>query len=104
MISRLDVALNRAIVSTKFNYTKPSLLLILTKASGYERGLIQTISLRHQLIEQLNTQEECVAHDSSLEDKEMSIFSVNGGGKSTLLRSIGVNVILAPAGMYVTAD
>nr|UKP88371.1 MutS-like protein [Veretillum cf. cynomorium ANT74] len=97
MISRLDVALSGAIVSTKFNYTRPCL-------QGEGKGLIETINLRHPLIEQLNTQEECVAHDISLEDKGMLIFSVNGAGKSTLLRAIGVNVILAQAGMYVAAD
>nr|WPN89760.1 MutS-like protein [Anthoptilum sp. g YK-2023] len=97
MISRLDVALSGAIVSTKFNYTRPCL-------QGEGKGLIETTNLRHPLIEQLNTQEECVAHDISLEDKGMLIFSVNGAGKSTLLRAIGVNVILAQAGMYVAAD
>nr|QDP70631.1 MutS-like protein [Halipteris cf. finmarchica RH-2019]UKP87686.1 MutS-like protein [Balticina finmarchica] len=97
MISRLDVALSGAIVSTKFNYTRPFL-------QKGDKGLIETTNLRHPLIEQLNTQEECVAHDISLEDKGMLIFSVNGAGKSTLLRSIGVNVILAQAGMYVAAD
>nr|AFM97568.1 MutS-like protein [Iridogorgia splendens] len=100
MISRLDVALSGAIVSTKFNYTRPCLLATDPKA----KGLIETINLRHPLIEQLNTQEECVAHDISLEDKGMLIFSVNGAGKSTLLRAIGVNVILAQAGVYVAAD
>nr|UKP88119.1 MutS-like protein [Radicipes sp. ANT176] len=100
MISRLDVALSGAIVSTKFNYTRPCLLTTNPKA----KGLIETINLRHPLIEQLNTQEECVAHDISLEEKGMLIFSVNGAGKSTLLRAIGVNVILAQAGMYVAAD
>nr|YP_007476453.1 msh1 [Heliopora coerulea]AGF33129.1 msh1 [Heliopora coerulea] len=100
MISRLDVALSGAIVSTKFNYTRPCLLATDQEA----KGLIDTINLRHPLIEQLNTQEECVAHDISLEDKGMLILSVNGAGKSTLLRAIGVNIILAQAGMYVAAD
>lgn len=100
MISRLDVALSGAIVSTKFNYTRPCLLATDQEA----KGLIDTINLRHPLIEQLNTQEECVAHDISLENKGMLILSVNGAGKSTLLRAIGVNIILAQAGMYVAAD
>nr|YP_010322956.1 MutS-like protein [Ideogorgia capensis]UKP87728.1 MutS-like protein [Ideogorgia capensis] len=101
IISRLDVALSGAIVSIKFNYTKPYII----KSTGRKaKGLIETTNLRHPLIEQLNTQEECVAHDISLEDKGMLIFSVNGAGKSTLLRAIGVNVILAQAGMYVAAD
>nr|YP_010322984.1 MutS-like protein [Isis hippuris]UKP87770.1 MutS-like protein [Isis hippuris] len=101
MISRLDVALSGAIAAIKFNYTKPC--LILTKPQQ-TKGLIEAINLRHPLVEQLNTQEECVTHNISLEDKGMLIFSVNGAGKSTLLRAIGVNVILAQAGMYVAAD
>nr|AIX11499.1 putative mismatch repair protein [Anthomastus sp. USNM 1081145] len=105
IISRLDVALSGAIVSIKFNYTKPCLLAKSTdQAPQKARGLIEATNLRHPLIEQLNTQEECVAHDISLEDKGMLILSVNGAGKSTLLRAIGVNVILAQAGMYVAAD
>nr|UKP87308.1 MutS-like protein [Anthomastinae sp. n. ANT85] len=105
IISRLDVALSGAIVSIKFNYTKPCLLAKSTdQAPQKARGLIDATNLRHPLIEQLNTQEECVAHDISLEDKGMLILSVNGAGKSTLLRAIGVNVILAQAGMYVAAD
>nr|YP_010322746.1 MutS-like protein [Azoriella bayeri]UKP87378.1 MutS-like protein [Azoriella bayeri] len=101
IISRLDVALSGAIVAVKFNYIKPCLTLA---ESQQPKGLIEAINLRHPLVEQLNTQEECVAHDISLEDKGMLIFSVNGAGKSTLLRAIGINVILAQAGMYVAAD
>nr|UKP88022.1 MutS-like protein [Parisis sp. ANT113] len=116
IISRLDVALSGAIVSIKFNYTKPCLLAKSTDLpsstqqsprpprSPQARGLIEATNLRHPLIEQLNTQEECVAHDINLEDKGMLILSVNGAGKSTLLRAIGVNVILAQAGMYVAAN
>nr|YP_010322704.1 MutS-like protein [Anthelia glauca]UKP87294.1 MutS-like protein [Anthelia glauca] len=101
LISRIDIALSGAIAAIKFNYTKP--FLAPTK-SQQSKGLIEAINLRHPLVEQLNTQEECVAHNISLEDKGMLIFSVNGAGKSTLLKAIGVNVILAQAGMYVAAD
>nr|YP_010289457.1 MutS-like protein [Tubipora musica]UKP88357.1 MutS-like protein [Tubipora musica] len=100
-ISRLDVALSGAITAIKFNYIKPYLTLA---KSQQTKGLIEAINLRHPLIEQLNTQEECVAHNISLGDTGMLVFSVNGAGKSTLLRAIGVNVILAQAGMYVAAD
>nr|YP_010323026.1 MutS-like protein [Melithaea erythraea]UKP87840.1 MutS-like protein [Melithaea erythraea] len=98
VISRLDVALSGAVAAVKLNFTKPC--LILTES----RGLIEANNLRHPLVEHFNTQEECVAHDISLEDKGMLIFSVNGAGKSTLLKAIGINVILAQAGMYVAAD
>nr|YP_010323040.1 MutS-like protein [Nidalia simpsoni]UKP87910.1 MutS-like protein [Nidalia simpsoni] len=101
MISRLDVALSGAIVAIKYNYTKPYLTSVNPQQT---KGLIEAINLRHPLVEQLNTQEECVAHNISLEDKGMLIFSVNGAGKSTFLRAIGVNVVLAQAGMYVAAE
>nr|YP_010322592.1 MutS-like protein [Acanthoaxis wirtzi]UKP87154.1 MutS-like protein [Acanthoaxis wirtzi] len=100
-ISRLDVALSGAIAAIKFNYTKPCLA---STKSPEIKGLIEATNLRHPLVEQINTQEECVAHNINLKDKGMLIFSVNGAGKSTLLRAIGVNVILAQAGMYVAAD
>nr|YP_010323068.1 MutS-like protein [Paralemnalia thyrsoides]UKP87952.1 MutS-like protein [Paralemnalia thyrsoides] len=101
IISRLDVALSGAIAAIKFNYTKPC--LIPTKSQQF-KGLIEAINLRHPLVEQLNTQEECVAHNISLGDIGMLIFSVNGAGKSTLLKAIGVNIILAQAGMFVAAE
>nr|O63852.1 RecName: Full=Mitochondrial DNA mismatch repair protein mutS homolog [Sarcophyton glaucum]AAC16386.1 MSH [Sarcophyton glaucum] len=101
MISRLDVALSGAITAIKFNYVEPCLTLAKTQQT---KGFIEAANLRHPLVEQLNTQEECIAHNISLEDKGMLVFSVNGAGKSTLLRAIGVNVILAQAGMYVAAD
>ena len=82
-------------MSTKFNYTKPS-LQVLSEGTG----LIEAINLRPSLIEQLNTPEEWVAHVISLEDKDMLIFSINGAGKSTLLIARWVNVILAQAAMY----
>nr|YP_010322732.1 MutS-like protein [Arula petunia]UKP87350.1 MutS-like protein [Arula petunia] len=101
IISKLDVALSGAIAASKFNYTKPYLTPV---KSQQTKGLIEVINLRHPLVEQLNTQEKCVAHNINLGNKGMLIFSVNGAGKSTLLRAIGVNVILAQAGMYVAAD
>ena len=82
-------------------YTKPCLV---PAKSPENKGLIEAINLRHPLVEQLNTEEECVAHNNSLGDKGMLIFSVHSAGKSTLLRAFGVNVILAQAGMYVAAD
>nr|YP_010322634.1 MutS-like protein [Acrossota amboinensis]UKP87196.1 MutS-like protein [Acrossota amboinensis] len=100
-ISRLDVALSGAIAANKFNYTKPYLTLGKFQQT---KGFIEAINLRHPLVEQLNTQEECIAHNISLKDQGMLVFSINGAGKSTLLRAIGVNVILAQAGMYVAAD
>nr|UKP87851.1 MutS-like protein [Muricella sp. ANT77] len=101
LISRLDVALSGAIAATKFDYTKPGLM---STNSQQTKGSIEAINLRHPLVEQLNTQEDCVAHNIKLEGEGMLIFSVNGAGKSTFLRAIGVNVILAQAGLYVAAD
>ena len=34
----------------------------------------------------------------------MLVYSVNACGKSTLMKSVGINIILAQAGMYVPAE
>nr|YP_010323264.1 MutS-like protein [Tenerodus fallax]UKP88399.1 MutS-like protein [Tenerodus fallax] len=109
-VARLDVALSGAIAATKFGFTRPSMLppsgVLSVPSPDSPRGSILAEGLRHPLVEQLNTQEECVGHDISLGENlgGMLVFSVNGAGKSTLLRAIGVNTILAQAGMYVAAD
>nr|YP_010323277.1 MutS-like protein [Leptophyton benayahui]UKP88412.1 MutS-like protein [Leptophyton benayahui] len=105
-IAKLDVALSGAIVATKLGLTRPNVepSRRLPNRDTPHQGALEAENLRHPLVEQLHTQEECVGHDIRLGAGGMLIFSVNGAGKSTLLRAIGVNTILAQAGMYVAAD
>ena len=65
---------------------------------------VKATQLRHALIERLNTKINYVAQDVNLLDnKNMLLFGVNCSGKSSYMKSVGVSVIMAQAGMYVPA-
>jgi DNA mismatch repair protein MutS len=62
--------------------------------------------LRHPLIEARNTQSQYVTHDVSLgfDDKQgWLLYGMNASGKSSLMKAIGLAVLLAQVGSYVPA-
>ena len=97
-IGILDTAHNRAYNANKFNYTKPII------QNDYEdKSYFKAKQIRHPLIEQINQNELYVSNDIELGDDFDSIllFGVNAVGKSSLIKSIGINIILAQSGNYV---
>ena len=51
--------------------------------------------MRHLLIERINNTENYRGNDVSLNNQGLLIYGLNGGGKSSLLKSIGINLIMA---------
>lgn len=98
-VSTIDFYSTIAKVSIDNGYHKP---IISAQAST---SFVNAKDVRHPLIERINNQVEFITNDITLDDSQTGnlIFSVNYGGKSTLLRSLGINIILAQAGMYVAA-
>jgi DNA mismatch repair protein MutS len=69
-------------------------------------GMIQARGLRHVLIEHLQQREIYVANDVCLGEgsKEGSgwlVYGTNAVGKTSLIRAVGIAVIMAQAGFYV---
>lgn len=98
-IGLVDVSLALAKVAEERGYTKPELV------ESSESGLC-AVGLRHPLLESIQTRVEYVKHDVSLGfDKESGwlLYGMNASGKSSLMKSIGVSVLLAQAGSYVPA-
>ena len=96
-ISKLDVLQSRIYNSIKYNYTLP-------EVCDEDKSFVDIKELRHCLIEQLNTQEIYVPNDVCLGKQECDgilLFGTNAVGKTSIIRSIGLCVIMAQAGMYV---
>jgi len=93
----LDVLMSKVYVAKKYNFTQPTIDM------SRERSFFVAKDLRHPLIEHLQTQEIYVPNDISLggEKNGLVLFGTNAVGKSSLIRSIGVAVVLAQAGMFV---
>lgn len=92
----IDITNSNYIGVKKYNYTKPEII-----ESKNETSFIQAKQLKHPIIESLGI--NYVPNDIILDDTQngMLVFGVNASGKSSLLRAIGINIILAQCGLYV---
>ena len=113
LIGKVDVAISNAKCATLYNYTKPKLKEISNKP------YLKAKDLRHPIIESSEENGIFIPNDIYLgefeEDIDSEIFSksdktrgillygINSSGKSSLMKSVGIGVVLAQAGFYVPA-
>ena len=57
--------------------------------------------IRHPIVECVQTEIEYVPNDVSLSEDGILLFGTNACGKSTLMKSIGLTIIMAQAGFFV---
>ena len=95
-VTLIDILLTKSYISKKYNYCKPSI-------RQHERSFLSAKDLRHPLVEHINTEEVYTPNDVTLgkEHTGMLVFGTNAVGKTTLIRAIGCNIIIAQAGMFV---
>ena len=98
-ISLIDITLTKAYISDKYNYCKPKI------NSKPKKAFFDVKQIRHPLIEHIQQDEIYVTNDLSIGKKKNGIllYGTNAVGKSSLIKSIGINIILAQSGMYVAA-
>ncbi len=104
-VTSVDFWYSCALTARKNRYHPPSILPI---SSGGSPSALQSYAsfknLRHPISEKL-TPVEYVSNDISFrEDRAHIIFGVNSSGKSCLIKSVAISLILAQAGMYVPCE
>jgi DNA mismatch repair protein MutS len=100
-VSAVDLIQNRCYVARKYRYCRPT-----TSAGGEggsEASFVRATGLRHCLIERINEDECYVTNDVELSGSGILLYGTNAVGKTSLIRAIGVAVIMAQAGFYVPA-
>ena len=99
-IEIIDNIQNKTYVAKKYNYSKPRLLSVLSSSS-----FISVKNLRHPLIENIHS-EEYIPNDIELGRQKSGVllYGTNAVGKTSLIRSIGMSVIMAQCGYYVPAS
>ena len=95
-LSRVDVTATLQKISEARGFTRPELV------EG-EQGSLTVEGLRHPLIEAQQTRLEYVKHNVSLSAQGWLLYGMNASGKSSLMKSIGIAVVLAQTGCYVPA-
>lgn len=95
-ITKYDFLLTRAQVAKSYNYTCPVI-------QDSEQSFVDAKDIRHPLIEQIQEGELYVPNDVYLGKDHTGIllFGTNAVGKSSLIRSIGMSIILAQSGFFV---
>lgn len=98
-VTHIDVTQSLVFTSMKNGYTKPKLI-------ESEHSFIKAEGLRHPIIEKSNMDSGYVENSIDLHDGEfgMLLYGLNGGGKSSLMKSVGICVILAQIGCYVPSS
>lgn len=83
-------------------YTKPCI-----SNSGVGKSFLKAKGLRHPIIESLNDNIAYVSNDVTMGVDGCDgilLYGLNSSGKSSLMKSIGIAVLMAQAGMYVACD
>ena len=100
-ITLIDLVYAKAFIALKYNYCKPSIAL-----EEGSKSFIKARDLRHCLIEKIQQSELYVANDITIGDSVMDgilLYGTNAVGKTSFIRSLGISVIMAQAGLYVPA-
>ena len=96
-VTIVDVIMSKAFIADKYNYCKP-----LIRQS--EHSFIDVKDLRHCLIEKIQQTELYVANDISIGSNGILLYGTNAVGKTSLIRALGISIIMAQAGLYVPAS
>ena len=100
-LSILDNIQNKVYIAIKNKYTKP----VICDRGIEQDSYVKAKDLRHCLIEHINTNEIYVTNDIELGDGTLQngilLYGTNAVGKTSLIRALGIAVVMAQAGLYV---
>ena len=113
-IGNIDLIKSCAKSAIIYGYTRPIFCDSLNNSKQNENsGYVNAIDLRHPIIERLHNNIGYVPNDVVLGANEQSqdeqsvfgmlLFGTNASGKSSLMKAIGLNVIMAQCGFFVAA-
>jgi DNA mismatch repair protein MutS len=100
-IARVDVLQCKSYIAKNYNYCKPEIC-----EHGSQKSFVNAIELRHCLIEHIQQNEIYVTNDIKLGNignnrDGMLLYGTNAVGKTSLIRALGIAIIMAQAGLYV---
>lgn len=98
-VGDIDFYVNGSYIKDKFLLTKPII-------EEKENSFVSYEGIRHLIVEQINYKTEFITNDISLNINNVQgilLYGINSAGKSTLMKAIGLNLILAQIGYYVAA-
>ncbi len=98
-IAKLDVGMATNELAVKSKYVRP--VLIDSSSSFFDAK-----NLRHPIIEKTLLNSTYVPNHFKLTDENpgLVIYGINSSGKSSAMRSVGISIVMAQAGLFVPAS
>tara|TARA_B100001094_G_scaffold138004_1_gene133619 strand:+ start:790 stop:3882 length:3093 start_codon:yes stop_codon:yes gene_type:complete len=98
-LSEIDVFCAGAKCSIQNGYSRPTIV-------QKEKGFLDVKDIRHPIVEKIHTDTEYITNDIELGTVKDGIllFGTNACGKSTFMKAVGLNIIMAQAGLFVAAS
>jgi DNA mismatch repair protein MutS len=96
-ISEIDWLVSCAKAAATHFYCKPTI-------QKEEYSYFDADSMRHPIIENIMDGIHYVPNNIKLGKNGLLLFGVNSCGKSSLMKAVGLNIIMAQAGMYVACN
>ena len=117
-IMNIDILFTKSYISNKYGFTKPQIQCKQDKdkykykeekeeVKDKEKSFVKVENLRHCLIENIQQTELYVANDITLGCNDVFgqlLYGTNAVGKTSLIRSLGIAVIMAQSGFFVPAS
>ena len=105
-IAAVDVAVSTVRAATALRLVQPEII-----TANDSPATLEMVDLRHPLVEQRQDGGIYVPNDvvlggesqSEVNDRGMLLYGINSSGKSSLMKSVGVAVVLAQSGLFVPA-
>lgn len=99
-LTNLDISCCSAKNAYDYRYYRPSIEI-------KETSFIYGENIRHPIIERIDERVEYIGNDICIGNDSyngMLLYGINASGKSSLMKTIGLNIIMAQAGMYVASN
>ena len=98
-VTIIDVIYTKASIAKKYCYCKPNIV-------KSDKSFVTAKKIRHCLIErfQFQTNESYVTNDINVGDGNTDgilLYGTNAVGKTTIIRALGISIIMAQAGLFV---
>jgi DNA mismatch repair protein MutS len=98
-LTRIDIAACCAKNAHEYCYTRPVV-------KSVEASYINASNIRHPIIERIDQSIPYIGNNLELgnDKKGILLYGINASGKSSFMKAVGLNVIMAQAGMFVAAN
>jgi DNA mismatch repair protein MutS len=96
-VTLIDILYTKTSIAKKYNYCKPNIV-------KSDKSFVDAKKLRHCLIERFQSNELYVSNDVALGNNDTDgvlLYGTNAVGKTTIIRALGISIIMAQAGLFV---